>query len=245
MDDTLWVAMNGAKQALDMQTMYASNLANSKTTGFQADLHQAQSVGLSGAVSTQVYSVPDAFIPDMTPGNIITTGKELDVAVDAQGFLTVQSPDGSEAYTRSGELQIDANGILTNAHGYPVLGNGGPIAIPPAAKIEIAKDGTISIRPLGKGSKAMVTLDRLKLVKPDPQDLMKTTNGLIKTKSGKVAEADASISVIPGALNSSNVNIVGTMVDMISAARQFEMQMRIMQEVKSQSESAARLLQIS
>ena len=86
----------------------------------------------------------------MNPGPLITTGRELDVAIKGDGLIAVQAPDGSEAYTRAGDLQINSAGMLVTGTGFPVLGNSGPIAIPPNEKLEIGSDGTISILPIGQ-----------------------------------------------------------------------------------------------
>lgn len=246
MDDVLYVAMNGAKSAMQLQNINANNLANVKTTGFQADLYQAESVTVVGdTFPTQAYAVLENTLPDLTPGPVMTTGRELDIAIKGDGFIAVQDPSGQERYTRAGDLQIDANGLLTTGAGYPVLGNGGPIAIPPAEKIEIGGDGTISILPVGQENAALATLDRIKLVNPDKKDLHKTETGLLALKDGQLAVADANVRVVSGALNGSNVNGVASMLDMITAARQFEMSMKLIQEIDQTTEVTAQLLQLS
>ena len=155
MDSILYLAMNGAKKAMDLQAVNANNLANVSTTGFRADLYEAQSVALLGEdFATQVFAVPEETRPNTEPGTIITTGRELDIAIKSEGWIAVQSPTGEEAYTRAGDLQLNAFGQLTNGAGHTILGNGGPIVIPPSEKIEIASDGTISIIPLGQIGRA-------------------------------------------------------------------------------------------
>lgn len=81
-------------------------------------------------------------------GAMIQTGRELDVAIQGRGWLSVQDAQGNEAYTRAGNLQVGADGLLEDGHGNLVLGDAGPIALPlPLSKIDIAADGTLSVRP--------------------------------------------------------------------------------------------------
>src|SRR6202000_2347174 len=166
-------------------------------------------------------SVPGA---DYTPGPIQQTGNPLDVAVEGPGWLTVQPADGNEAYTRAGNLHIDENGQLVNATNQVVLGNGGPVSVPPGAEITIGKDGTVSALTPGDPPTAVVTVDQLKLVNPDPPTLTRGDDGLFRTADGNPADADPAVTVAPASLEGSNVNPVSAMVSMITNARQFQMQ---------------------
>ena len=176
------------------------------------------------------------------PGAIQQTGNDLDVAINGDGFFAVQTKNGGEAYPRAGELHIDAAGALMTAEGDQVLGNGGPVFLPQSSTVLIGKDGTISVRPIGQEANTLAQVDRLKLVKPGVEGLLKGADGLFRQKSGLPLEADASVGVIAGALEGSNVNPVETMIEMIAAARQFEMQMKMLQAVDGNDQRAARLL---
>ncbi len=245
MDRMLYIAMTGARQTMLSQALNTNNLANASTTGFRADLAAAVSLPLQGpGHASRVYGMADGNGVDLTPGSLQRTGRDLDVAVKGEGWIAVQAPDGSEAYTRAGDLHVDSFGILTTGAGHPVIGNGGPIAIPPNAKLDIGADGTISIRPLGQGEKALAIVDRIKLVKLPHDQVVKGEDGLIRQKGGGKAQADASVTLVSGALESSNVNAVQSMIRLIELARQYESQIKMMKTAEEDDQAAARLLRM-
>ena len=246
MDRMLYVAMSGAKQTMLAQQANNHNMANVNTTGFLADLNAFRSMQAFGpGYQTRVYSMAERSAVDFSGGFINHTGRDLDIAVEDNGFIAVTAKDGSEAYTRAGDLRMDTGGQLVTGAGLPVIGNGGPIAIPPAEKISIGSDGTISIVPIGQPASAQVVVDRIKLVNADPQMLIKSVDGLIRHKDGVDLEADAGLKVVSGALHSSNVNIVESMVNMISLARHYEAQVKLMKTADEMDSQTDRLLQLS
>lgn len=245
MDKLLYVAMNAARETMRSQAVNTQNLANVSTTGFRADLESFSSMPVNGpGFSSRVYSMASGQGVDFSPGPMMGTGRELDVAVKGDGWLTVQAPDGSEAYTRAGDLRVDSLGLLRTGTGLAVMGNGAPIAIPPFENIEIAADGTITIRPLGQGANALAVVDRIKLVNPPVSELEKGPEGLIRLKSREPAEADASVQVQSGVLESSNVNAVEAMVNLIQLARQFEAQVKIMANAEENDRASAQLMRM-
>ncbi|MEE4361546.1 MAG: flagellar basal body rod protein FlgF [Pseudomonadales bacterium] len=246
MDRMLYVAMAGAKQTLRAQGVAANNLANTGTTGFRADLESFMSVGVQGpGHGTRTYGVIRGHGVDTTPGALERTDNPLDVAVSGSGWFVVQTEDGSEAYTRSGAFQVDPSGILRTAEGLPVLGQGGPIAVPPYEQILIADDGTISVRPMGAGGAQLAQIDRLRLVDPDPGGLVKGPDGLVRTADGLAQPPSASVKVASGMLEASNVNAVQAMLRQLDLARQFEVQMKIMTAARDNDDAADRLLRNS
>lgn len=246
MDRNLYVAMSGAKQTLLAQSLNTNNLANLNTTGFRGDLDQFRAMPVYGAgLPSRVYAMTERPAVDFTPGQIQSTGRELDVAVEGTGWLAVQSDEGTEAYTRAGDLRITAEGILTTGRGFPVLGDGGPIAIPPAEKVEIGSDGTISIIPVGEGGTTLAVLDQIKLVNPPLDQLEKLNDGLLHLKEGAEADASAEVGLVSGALEGSNVNAVQSMVNMIELARQFELQVKMMETVEQNSSASAQIMRIA
>ncbi len=246
MDRLAYVAMTGAKQTEVAQTINSNNLANVSTAGFRADLHAFTHAEVEGpGAHTRVNAIAERYATDFRQGAIISTGRDLDVAVQGDGFLAVQAPDGSEAYTRAGDLRIGSGGILTTGTGLPVLGDGGPVAIPPNANLLIGVDGTVSIQPLGQSPETLATVDRIKLVNPDLAQLEKGADGLLRLKSGDDAVADANVKVNSGSLEQSNVNVASTLVNMIELARQYEMQINVIQTARDDADVAATLLRSS
>jgi len=243
MDRMLYVAMSGAKETMLSQAITANNLANASTTGFRADMHQFRSMPVFGpGFPTRAYAMEEREQIDFSPGAMESTGRDLDLALRGPGFIAVQGVDGKEAYSRRGDLRIDANGLLSNGAGRPVLGNGGPIALPPEAKIEIGSDGTISIKPQGAHADALAVVDRIKLVNPPLADLRKGEDGLLRLQSGDLAPADASVEVVKGMLEGSNVSVVNALVEMIDLSRRFELQVKLMEASKDTDTSGSSIL---
>jgi len=246
MDKMLYISMSGLKQTLQAQATNSHNLANVSTSGFRANLQTFTDAQVYGAgFSSRSYSQFSDNGVDLSAGTIISTGKDLDIAIKGDGFIAAQGSTGQEGYTRAGNLKVSANGQLTSATGQPILGNGGPIVIPPSSKIEIGKDGTISAIPLGQGSATVTILDRIKLVNPDKNKLSKGADGLLYLPDNAVADADANISVVKGFVEGSNVNAIDAMVNMIDLARNFEMQSKMMKKSEEMDGASSRLLTMS
>lgn len=246
MDRSLYIAMSGAKQTLLAQTANANNLANTQTSGFKSDLEQFRSMPVFGAgYPSRVYAMAEKPGTDLSAGAMQTTGGELDVAIKGEGYFAVQGPDGKEAYTRAGDLRVTPEGLLQTGGGLQIVGQNGPIAIPPSEKLTIGGDGTISIIPLGTGNATtLVEVDRIKLVKPDTALVEKRTDGLLHLKGDQPIEASADVSVVQGALESSNVNAISAMVEMIELAKNFELQTKVMKNVDENSGVSAKLMQM-
>ena len=246
MDRLLYVSMSGAQQTMLAQSANSNNLANSNTSGFRADLNAFRSMPVHGpGYETRVYAMNERSSVDFTIGMVSSTGRDLDIAVDGEGWIAVEGKNGEEAYTRAGNLSIEPGGLLVTGNGLPVIGNGGPITIPPADSIDIGSDGTISIQPVGLPANALVVIDRIKLVNPEIGNLTKGIDGLIRQRDGIEAEADASVGVIAGSLETSNVNIVNSMVNMISLARQYETQVKMMKTAEQMETATDQLLRAS
>lgn len=245
MDRALYISMTGAKHNMLEQAARAHNLANVSTVGFKADLANAISQPVYGGdgYKSRVFAVAQTPSVNLSNGPLMQTGRELDIALDGEGWMAVQSESGDEAYTRGGNLSIDTFGILRNERGLPVMGNAGPIAVPEAEKIEIGSDGTISARTIGQGPETLVVVDRIKLVNPEVASLAKRSDGLIYSENG-IEPVAADVRVRTGFLENSNVNAVSELTSIISLARQFEMQIKMMQTVSQNAESSSRILQV-
>ncbi|MEL7024008.1 MAG: flagellar basal-body rod protein FlgF [Pseudomonadota bacterium] len=245
MDRMAYIAMTGARQTELAQAVTSNNLANISTTGFRADLHAFEALEVAGTgAPTRHNAIAETYATDFSPGATITTGRDLDIALAGAGFLVVQTADGSEAYTRAGDLRLNNAGQLLTAKGDPVLGDNGPIAIPPSASTTIAPDGTISVQILGQGPQTLATVDRVRLVNPPIDALEKGADGLFRRNDGLAAVNDASVRLTPGALETSNVNVAETLVTMISLARQYELQVKTLTAAEENADVAAGLLRI-
>ncbi len=247
MDRMLYLSMTGASQIMQAQAITTNNLANVSTTGFKADLAQFRSMPVFGAgMPSRVYAMTERPATDLSSGAHNHTGRELDMAVRGDGWIAVQAPDGSEAYSRAGDLNISSAGLLVNGAGHPVIGNnGGPIAIPPYEKIEIGADGTITIRPLGQQANVLAQVERIKLVKPEDGQLTKGDDGLMRLKEGGVLPPDATVQLVSGALETSNVSVVDSMVRIIELSRQYETQIKMMNTAKENDANSDRLMQLA
>jgi len=247
MDKGVFIAMTTGQQNMDAMAIRSNNLANANTAGFNSDFAQARSMGVyyGDGHMTRSYALTESPGTNLARGSLIETGRDLDVAIEGDGWIAVQAEDGTEAYTRAGNLKVDPLGQLLSGNNLPILGNGGPIAIPPADKISIGADGTITIIPQGQQATVLTTVDRIRLVKPDETQLYKGADGLLRKKDGEPEAADASLRLQSGFLESSNINAVDELVSIMELSRQFEMNVKLMQTFQENSAASARLLQLS
>lgn len=243
MDKAIYMAMVGAKSALHAQAVTSHNLANLSTTGFRADLsafgwqnigEEEASVRAIGTQATPGYN--------SATGPMVNTGHELDVAIQGDGWFAVQAGDGSEAYTRAGAFRLDPAGELRTASGLSVLGDGGPLVVPPHASLTIASNGEITIVPQGQGPEAPAIIGRLKLVNPPVNSLARSSDGLFRLSDGGVAPTDPTVQIATGMLEGSNVNAAQTLVNMIEISRHFDMQMRAIRSIEENANQSANLL---
>lgn len=244
MDRMIYTAMTGANAAQHRQQLLSNNLANASTPGFRAELATFRAVPVRGDGSTtRVFALEATAGHSDAPGPVTNTGRNLDVAVRGGSYLSVQGLDGTEAYTRAGALEVNPEGTLVNAQGLPVLSDGGPITVPSGAQVDIGEDGTVTARVPGQPGQA---LGKLKLVTPDDENrLRRGEDGLFRPTQGDTLNADATARVQSGALEGSNVNPIEAMVGMIAVARQFEVQMRMLQNGEKNDQTAAQLLSLN
>jgi flagellar basal-body rod protein FlgF len=246
MDKYLYLAMNGASQSMLAQQNNANNLANVSTVGFKATIDQFQSKPVYGpGHADRVYSLDEQFGADLKAGATMTTGRDLDLAINGEGWFAVQAGDGGTAYTRRGDFRINPTGLLVNGADQVVLGEGGAITIPQFESLLIGADGTITIRGAGQSANTLVAADRIRLVKPDQDQLYRGEDGLFRTRDGIDVPADASVSVTGGALEGSNVNAVDAMVRMMDYARNFEQQVKLMELASENDAASARLMKMN
>lgn len=250
MDRLIYTALSGASQILARQSVAANNLANAATTGFKAQLSAYRAVPVNGSgLATRAITAETTPRADLSPGPIEHTGRSLDVAIDGPGWLAVQAADGSEAYTRDGNLQIDSTGLLKSG-GHPVLSNNGqPVVLPLNATVTIADDGTISALGGGEQPNTIAQVGQLKLVGSAGNGMIRGGDGLFRPDSPNgtagVLQPDDTMRVASGSLEGSNVSATEAMVGMIGDARQFEMQMKMLSTADDNARDANKLLDVT
>lgn len=248
MDHLLYLAMSGAKENMNSLTLRSNNLANANTVGFKADLEQARAMQAFGdGLPSRVFAMTERPGQSFAQGGLMTTGRDLDVAVEGDGWLTVQDAQGGQAFTRMGNLQLSPFGVLQTSNGLNVLDDAGqPIVLPlPLEQIAINKDGTLVGRPEGAAANGVEEFQRIKLVNPDIRSVDKGSDGLFRRKDGQDEPASADVKLVSGALEASNVNVVDEMTNLIRLQRQFETQVKMMQTAQKNDEAHTQLLRLS
>ncbi|MFD1786090.1 flagellar basal-body rod protein FlgF [Sphingomonas floccifaciens] len=247
MDRMVYTALSGLKGQMSAQASIANNIANASTTGFRADRTAFQQLMLKGGAgleSRQPMS-EEVLDADRRAGTIQATGRKLDIAIPGASWMAVQSPDGTEAYTRRGDLQITESGVLQTGDGFPVMGSGGPITVPPAQDVMIGEDGTISILPIGAApGTPPQEVDRIRFGNPQGTQTAKGLDNLLRVKGGGVLPDDLDAKVQIGALEGSNVNLTQSLVDMIENQRSYEVQASVLKEAKSMDEASSSLMRL-
>ena len=244
MDKALFIAMTGAKHNMMAQTARSNNLANVNTTGFRADFEQARAMPVFGEHHpSRVYSLTERPATDIQSGSYDYTGNPLDIAVQGEGWIAVQAPNGEEAYTRRGDLNIDPTGMLRTGNGLPVIGNGGPIVLPPGQRFHINGDGGISLNDAGQA----VLVDQVKLVSAQALGVTmeKGLDGLMRPRDFAGAlPADEQVRVESGAIETSNVNAVNELTRLLALSRQYEMNVKMMKTIDENGASASSVMRM-
>ncbi|GAA4890567.1 flagellar basal body rod protein FlgF [Ferrimonas pelagia] len=246
MDNYLYLAASGAKQNMNQLAVHANNLANAKSDGFKADMHQARSMQAYGeGLPTRVFAMTERAASDFDAGALKTTGRTMDVAIKGQGWMVVQDGQGGEALSRNGSLRFDELGMLLNGEGRPVLADNGPVFAPlPIEKVEISTDGIISVRPQGAPANAMEQIGQLRLTNPPLNSLTKMEDGLFRRLDGEPYLGAVEVALQSGALEGSNVNPVTELVGMIEAQRQFDMAVKMMKTAEENDKAHSQLMRV-
>lgn len=245
MDRLIYTSLSAMRGAMARQQATANNLANASTPGFRAEVAEAQALWLDGpSVRDRAMSSEEVVNADMKPGPVTQTGRDLDVALSGDSLLAVQAVGGEEGYTRRGDLRLGPSGLLTTGDGLPVLGQGGPITIPPADKVTIATDGRILFVPAGGDPAQPQELDRLKLVSPAGSPVAKGLDGLFRVKGDGVLPPDPDARVTSGSLEQSNVSATEALVDMIDASRAWDMQLKLITSARDLDGASAELMRL-
>ncbi|UZK65313.1 flagellar basal-body rod protein FlgF [Sphingomonas sp. M1-B02] len=245
MDRLVYTALSGLKSQMSAQGTIANNIANASTIGFRADRVSFDRMVLQGSgMDSRQMAAEEVNDFDRRAGTIVQTNRPLDVAVTTDSWIAVQAKDGQEAYTRRGDLTVAPSGVLETGDGFPVMGSGGPITVPPHQSISIAPDGSVSIVPLGGDETQPQVIDRIKLVSTEGSQTTKGLDNLLHVKGGGVLPADLDGTFQVGSLEQSNVNLTQALVDMIENQRSYEVQANLLKEAKNMDESAASLMRM-
>ncbi|HEX4694575.1 flagellar basal-body rod protein FlgF [Sphingomonas sp.] len=246
MDKLIYTAASGLKARMAAQAVIANNMANASTIGFRAERVNFDSLMLQGdGLDTRASASEEVKDFDRSSGTIISTGRNLDLAIPGDQWMAVQAADGSEAYTRRGDLNVSASGVLETGDGFPVMGSGGaPITVPPATSISIAGDGTVSIVPQGGDAKTPQIIDRIKFTSAKGSDTVKGLDNLVHVKGGGVLPTDEDAKCESGMLEQSNVNMTQALVDMLENQRAYEVQANLMKSAKDMDEGGASLMRM-
>jgi flagellar basal-body rod protein FlgF len=245
MDRLVYTAYSGMRGRMAAQAAIANNMANASTIGFRSDSFNFEQLALKGAgFDSRALTSEEVVDADRKAGAVVSTGRDLDVAIDGDAWLAVQAADGEEAYTRRGDLTIAPSGVLQTGDGFPVIGNSGPITIPPADKVTIAPDGSVLIVPPGGQIDKPQVLDRLKLVDPKGSVTLKGMDNLLRVKDGGTLPANLDATVKSGSLEQSNVNITETLIQMIENQRSYEIQAKMLSAAKDMDDGGASLMRM-
>jgi flagellar basal-body rod protein FlgF len=246
MDRLIYTAVSGMTESMTRERVIASNMANSNTIGFKAEKLYTTPVTLKGpALEARAMTSGEVKSADMSAGNVSQTGRNLDIALQGDGMMAIQSADGSESYTRRGDLTISPTGVLQNGDGRPVIGNGGPITLPLDAQITIGPDGMILMVNQENPNLPPQPVDRIKLASTSGSTIAKGLDGLFRVVGGGVLPADENARLIPRSLEQSNVNPSEVLTQMVQAQRLFDIRSKLISTAKEVDQSGTSLLRLS
>jgi flagellar basal-body rod protein FlgF len=245
MDKLIHTSLSAMRATMARQAATANNIANASTTGFRAEMTSVRPLWITGpGLPDRAVASEEVQAADMSGAATVATGRPLDIALNGDALLTVQAENGDESYTRRGDLIVSGSGLLTTGDGHPVIGEGGPVTVPPADQMRIDKDGTLWIVPAGGDANAPQKIDRLKLASPAGSNIVKHIDGLFRVRGGGALPGDPEASVTAGALEGSNVNPTTALVDMIDASRSWDTQIKLLTTARDLDTETANLMKL-
>lgn len=245
MDRMIYTALSGMEAAMTRQRVTASNLANAQTTGFRAEVFTVDAAELRGpSLEARAMNRGGVRAADMNRGELAQTGQPLDVALDGDALLALQAADGSEVYSRRGDLSVAASGVLQNGDGLPVMGASGPITVPPGRALSIGADGNIFAADLAAPDAPAQNVGRIKLASPQGTRIAKDVEGFFRVVGGGILPANEAATLTSGALEQSNVDTTKVLVDMIEAQRAFERRAKLFSTAGEIDTSGAKLMSL-
>ena len=246
MDHLIYTALSGMAASMTRERVIASNMANAQTIGFRAETLESVPVTLAGG-GLEVRAMNRSRVggADMKRGPLEQTGRALDVAMQGDALLTVQASDGEEAYTRRGDLSITPTGVLQNGDGLPVIGDSGPVTLPPNARVTISPDGTVLASDPATPDAPPAPVARLKLARPGGSPLEKGLDGLFRVPGGGALPADPDARLMTGAVEQSNVDPTQVLIEMVEAQRLFDMRAKLVSTARDLDERGASLMRLT
>ncbi|MCC6827759.1 MAG: flagellar basal body rod protein FlgF [Novosphingobium sp.] len=246
MDRLIYTAVSGLSSSMVRQRMIANNMANAQTIGFRAETMQFTPMTLDGpSLEVRAMNSTEVRGASMKAGSVTQTGGKLDIAMSGDTMLTVQAPDGGEGYTRRGDLSVSPTGVLQNGDGLPVIGENGPISVPPGSQISIAQDGAVMSFNPQTPDQPPVQIEKVKLVNWRGSDVEKDLTGLFRAPEGGVLPTDEEARVLPGALEQSNVDPTAILVEMVEAQRLFDIRTKLIATARELDEGSASLMRVT
>jgi flagellar basal-body rod protein FlgF len=244
-------AINEQRVARQMST---NELANVATVGFKRSFEASvRAIEVEGS-GLKTRFQPQSFTEDyisMRPGPVIVTGNDLDLSFSADTVMGVSAGDGKLAFTRRGDLRVNASGALETGNGFVVRAqSGGPLTVPPGVKISINSDGSVyGIDPAQVGVVQPVLVGNILLRDSSKTPLQRREDGLFAVAGAPQGEditpGPKAPGLTSGALEGSNVNAMGVMIKMMDQSRSFEMQVNMIKESKTCDESGATMMKAS
>ncbi|MGE5722923.1 MAG: flagellar basal body rod protein FlgF [Sphingomonadales bacterium] len=245
MDRLVQTSLSALRGAMARQATTANNLANVDTVGFRGEMASARALWIrGGGLESRALASEEVTGADFRGGAVTETARPLDVALEGDALLAVQAENGEEAYTRRGDLQLSETGLLTTGEGTPVLGDEGPITLPPADSVKIERDGAIWIVPTDGDPNAPQLAGRLKLASPIGSQVVKGIDGLFRVQGGGILPGDATAHLLSGRLEGSNVEATKALTDMIEASRAWDTQLKLITTARDLDSSSTDLMRM-
>ncbi len=253
MDRLAFTSLKSVTEHRVRREMLTNELANVSTVGFKRSFESALR-----SIKVQGPGFDSRFMPvleqrdviNLEPGASMLTGRKLDIAMDGNTVMGVTAKNGDLAFTRRGDLRINANGVLENGEGFALRGQNGPITVPQGFDIDILADGSVFASDPNAPNQPGQQVGQILLRDASVAKLGRREDGLYKpvlgseTANGDFANGPVPPSLSSGRLEGSNVSPVEGMVRMLDQNRSFETQIRIIKETRTLDESGATMLRL-
>ena len=211
-----YVALSGLRTRAEQLDRLAADLANAGTSGYKGS-RSSMAVAPRPSFETSLGSAVDVIAGssrvDFSPGTLAPTGRELDLAIEGSGFFVVDTPEG-QRYTRSGHFTRRADGVLATSDGFAVLGDQGPLKLPPGP-VRVDESGALVSGDTVVGRPQVVDFD-------DPAALIRDAGARFHAAGAQSTRPNPDALIRAGVLEESNVSVVERMAELTELSRNFE-----------------------